>query len=304
MDATEMIDSYVHDVARRLPLSKRDDVAFELRALLNDDLRARAEAEGGAPNAGLAFELLREFGRPSDVAVRYYRPFTIIEPGDTWSFLVAAVAGGALIGLLAPLARSWTSAGGPSQRADTSVLAWFGLLVVMFGVKSLILRYRPDAFEWKPRPVRDPDAVNRGALVGIALLWLALLLVYLMPGRFVELVSGGRIEAERVAYSTAFTGALRMPWLVGLLAIAIGLQLVVAVLGHWHTGTRWTRIAVTSLIGLQLGWHASYGSIMQNELADRAAIAIAAWLSALVFVACGFFVYRELTRVRPAPVSV
>jgi hypothetical protein len=149
--------------------------------------------------------------------------------------------------------------------------------------------------------VRDPDAVNRGVLVGTALLRLALLVVYLMPGRIVELVSGGRIEADRVAYSASFTGELRMPWLVGLLAIV--LQLVVVVVGHWHAGTRWARIAVTALIGVQLGWHASYGSIMQGDVADRAAIAVAVWLSALVFIACGYFVYRELTRVRPAPVS-
>jgi hypothetical protein len=49
MDVTEVIDSYVHDVARRLPPGKRNDVAFELRALLADDLQDRAEAEGRSP---------------------------------------------------------------------------------------------------------------------------------------------------------------------------------------------------------------------------------------------------------------
>ena len=247
--------------------------------------------------------MVREFGRPSDVAVRYYRPFTIIEPGDTWGFLVAAVAGGALVGLLASLTRGSTPSGELSQRANTAVLAWFGALVVVFGVKSLILRYRPGAFAWKPRLVRDPDAVNRSALVGLALLWLALLLVYLAPGPLFELVSFGRIDAERLAYSESFTSPTRMPWLVGLLPIAIGLHLAVAWMGRWRAGARWARIAVTFLICMQLGWHASYGSIMQDGQADRLAIASMAWLSALVAVASGVLLYREITRVRPAPVT-
>lgn len=40
MDAQDVIDSYVYDVVRRLPLGKRADVAFELRALLTEDHRA------------------------------------------------------------------------------------------------------------------------------------------------------------------------------------------------------------------------------------------------------------------------
>lgn len=303
MDATEVIDSYVHDVARRLPLGKRSDVALELRALLADDLRDRAEAEGRPADREMAVAMLHEFGRPADIAVRYYRAFTIIEPGDTWSFLVAAIAGGALAGLLVSLGRGTTPSHVLTQRADAAFLAWLGALVVLFGAKNLILRYRPGAFAWKPRPVRDTDSASRAGAVGLALVWLALLACYLVPGRIAALVSGGRVSAGTLAYSDSFTTAWRMPWLAGLLAIAAGLQVAVAVRGRWRPSTRWARIAVTALVGMQLGWHASYGSIFEDPRAERYAVPTFAWLSGVILIGCGILLYREYNRVRPAPAS-
>lgn len=301
MDATEVIDSYIHDVARRLPRGKRNDVAFELRALLADDLQARAEAEGRSPDREMAVAMAREFGRPAAVAVRYYRPFTIIEPSDTWSFLLAAIAGGTLAGLLVSLGHGSAPSHETTQRANAAFLAWLGVLVVVFGVKNLILRYRPDAFAWTPRPVRDTDSASRAGALGLALMWLALLACYLAPGRIAELVSGGRVTAGTLAYSGSFTSDWRMPWLTGLLAIAAGLQLVVAADGRWRPSTRWARIAVIALISLQLGWHASYGAIFENPHTDRLAIPAFAWLSGIIFIGCGILLYHEYNRVRPAP---
>jgi hypothetical protein len=301
MDATEVIDSYIHDVARRLPPGKRNDVAFELRALLADDLRDRAEAEGRPADREMAVAMVREFGRPAAVAVRYYRPFTIIEPSDTWSFLLAAVAGGTLVGLLVSLGHGTTPSHEPAQRADAAFLAWLGVLVVVFAVKNLILRYRPSAFAWTPRPVRYTDSASRAGAVGLALMWLALLVCYLVPGRIAELVSGGRVAADTLAYSGSFMSGWRMPWLTGLLAIVAGLQLMVAVDGRWRPSTRWARIAVTALVSLQLGWHASYGAIFEDPRTERLGVPAFAWLSGVILVGCGILLYREYNRVRPAP---
>jgi hypothetical protein len=303
MDATEVIDSYVHDVARRLPPGKRNDVAFELRALLADDLQARAGAEGRSPDHEMAVVMVREFGRPAAVAVRYYRPFTIIEPSDTWSFLVAAVVGGTLAGLLVSLGHGPVPYHVSAQRANVALLAWLGVLVVVFGVKNLILRYRSNAFAWTPRPVRDSDSASRAGAVGLALVWLALLACYVVPGRIAELVSGGRVAAGTLAYSGSFTSGWRMPWLTGLLAIAAGLQLVVAVQGRWRPGTRWVRIAVTALVSIQLGWHASYGAIFEDPRTERLGVPTFAWLSGVILIGCGILLYREYSRVHPAPTS-
>src|SRR5688572_2267707 len=106
MNANEVIESYVADVAVQLPRRQRNDVAFELRALIDEGLQDQAEASGREIDAAMAIEFLRGFGRPEDVAARYRPPLTIIDPADGRSFLRATMIGLALIwslGLLAAL---------------------------------------------------------------------------------------------------------------------------------------------------------------------------------------------------------
>ena len=80
MNANDLIESYVIDVAVQLPRKQRNDVAFELRALLNEGLQDKAEAAGRHVDATMATEFLRAFGRPADVAARYRPTLTIIDP--------------------------------------------------------------------------------------------------------------------------------------------------------------------------------------------------------------------------------
>ena len=67
---------------------------------MRDDLNAKARAAGRPPDSDMAMEMLRAFGRPAQTAVRYHRPFTIIDPSDTWNFVIAAVAGGFVLSIL------------------------------------------------------------------------------------------------------------------------------------------------------------------------------------------------------------
>jgi len=71
MTAGEVLECYVRDVAGDLPRSKRNDVAFELRALLDDELAARAAARDREPDREMAMELLAGFRRPAEAAARY-----------------------------------------------------------------------------------------------------------------------------------------------------------------------------------------------------------------------------------------
>jgi hypothetical protein len=298
MDARDVIESYVHAVARRLPPRKRDDVAFELRALLTDDLHARAAAEGRPPDGEMALDMLRGFGRPSETAVRYHQPFTIIAPSDTWNFLAAAIVGGPIVSLLYP-------AGEPGRYNSMAGAAWLGVLVLVFGLKSVILRSQPDAFAWRPRPVRrrDPDTASRAGNVVRALLLTALLVLYLDPGRVTEALTGGRVAAQTLAYSESFASPWRMSWLIGVLVTLIALHIMVAVQGRWRVATRWAQIAVTLQVGIQLGWHASYGTIFRDQQIDALlipAISAAAGVFALVATIETYLAY---TRVRPAPTS-
>ena len=51
MNADEVIEIYIDDTVRLLPRRQRDDVAAELRALLNEELNARARESGQLPRS-------------------------------------------------------------------------------------------------------------------------------------------------------------------------------------------------------------------------------------------------------------
>ncbi len=70
MTTNDLIEAHVTDVALRRPRAQRNDVAFELRVPLREELQARAEAAGRDADPALATELLHGFGRPAEVAAR------------------------------------------------------------------------------------------------------------------------------------------------------------------------------------------------------------------------------------------
>ena len=97
MNSNEVIDAYVTDVARRLPRRQRNDVAFELGALLREEVRDRADAAGREADAAMTEAFLREFGHPADVAIRYRPAMHIVDPADARVFLRATIIGLVLI---------------------------------------------------------------------------------------------------------------------------------------------------------------------------------------------------------------
>lgn len=68
----KLIDRYVAEVGRRLPLVKgRADIEKELRSTLEDMLEDRAERAGRLRDEGMEVELLKEYGAPDKVAATY-----------------------------------------------------------------------------------------------------------------------------------------------------------------------------------------------------------------------------------------
>jgi hypothetical protein len=105
----EVIESYIADVAERLPPHGRADIACELHALLTDDLRGRSKSACRPADETMARALITDFGRPDDVAARY-RPtgLTIIPPEQSGVFLTAAMVGVVMqwaVGIATALAR-------------------------------------------------------------------------------------------------------------------------------------------------------------------------------------------------------
>ena len=274
MRATEVIDSYVTDVARRLPLRRRDDVAYELRGLLADELAERALSAGREPDEAMAMEMLRGYGTPAETAVRYHRPFVLVPPGDTRLFLIAVLAGGSVISL-AGLSLLW-------------LLAWVGATVVFFATRSYLQR------PWRPRRVGDPDRASRLAGVASILALTALGAVYLSPSRL----------SPELVYSDSFRDVWRLPWLPVLLAALVVVHLIVVVRGRWTDGRRWARTLITISAGVQLGWHVSYGDVFADPAVDQRALPWFAVLSGVLVLIAIAQLLLMWARVRPAPAAV
>lgn len=65
----EWIERYIYAVTKRLPESQREDVASELRSLIEDMLDERKQSE--AATAQEIEEVLMELGHPSLLAQKY-----------------------------------------------------------------------------------------------------------------------------------------------------------------------------------------------------------------------------------------
>jgi hypothetical protein len=289
--ASEVIESYVRDVAGYLPRAKRNDVAFELRALLHDELAAKAAREGRAPDRAMAMELLAGFGRPAEAAARYHPRPPLIDPADNHSFLIWAVVGAIVF-----------QAAQPENRL--AALHWVGVVFLFFSLAAWWRRRNPArAFSWRPTRGPYPEVAGWWAtlLPGFATLVFPFAM-YLAPRTWWELVSLGRMPSSGLELSEAFLGS----WLRGVTLLALGLvvttYLAAAGQGGWRRWSRRGLMAANVLVGLMLAGHARPGlEVFTSPLANAAATPIFGGVGGAMLLACFYDLYREWARVEPAP---
>lgn len=308
MTADEVIESYVTDVAAQLPRKQRNDVAFELRALLNEELQGKAEATGRAVDAAMATELLRAFGRPRDVAARYRPTLTIIDPADGHTFLRATVIGLVILwcaglwmrqpidsgsDLLLALSQWWWA----TVATVIPSLWWPGLLVVGFGAASWARRRQTS--EWKPRAgnrIRGGRAAMVMGLVGI----LCGVFVLLDPRWVLDFFWGGRAAPaayEALTYTDTFLRR-QAPFLLVLLLLNIPLFITVIVRGRWSALLRRLEMGLFLADCAVIVWTVVDGPIFMAPSADRTAKFFMVLIVVFSLIAIGIELYRS---VRPAP---
>jgi hypothetical protein len=295
----EVIESYVHEVMRRVPAADRNDVGLELRGLLEEMVAGRAEAEGVAVHDAMVLEMLRDFGAPADVAARYQPPggrpiipaehtrwFTVLSlagVGLQWTLTLPAVFQGKVA------AAQWWFTWGLGS------LWWPGFLVMTQLAASWVGELRHLPWATKPRKL-DPERVNRKALA-FGLLWFAIgaAVMIATPWIFPALPAP---MAKVFAYDPAFLSDRAPPVLVLWLGVFATLVAVLAK-GRWTPQLRWIELAFSAGFLALLGWWASAGRIFLAEATnDGARFGIG-----LVIGIIGIdLLYKLLTtRLRPAP---
>nr|WP_062330734.1 hypothetical protein [Herbidospora sakaeratensis] len=249
MNAEQLIDAYVADVARRLPRRQRADVAAELRSILLDELGDHADAES-------ARRAIDAFGRPAEAAARYRPPLVLLDPADSRPFLRWSVGGLVVIWVLGavsvvqepgpnPVAAWWLGIAVPS-------LWWPGVLFTGYALSAYVRRRWPDRARWQPRPI-DTGQVNRW---GHAAAWV-----------FYACGTVALVTLPWLHYDPAFH-ARRGPWVLALLIVHLVLYAVVIVNGRWNSLTRRLDIVMNLLVGGVLIWVMAAGAVFTEGWVD------------------------------------
>lgn len=301
MKTHDVIESYVRDVARFLPRDKRNDVALELRELLHDELSAKAEARGTAPDRALAMELLAGFGRPAEVAARYHPRNPLIDPEDNHNFVIWTIVG---IIAIAALKRD----------ASSYVMHWIAIMFLVFAMIGWARRRQPAGrFTWRPSAQDMPAQGGRWPALFAALgLVVFPLLVYLSPQAYWDTATLGKGVAGGLLQTDAFLDSWQRTATIGWFALVIANYLVVVVQGGWK---RWNRqLSITGHIGLGLMLMAHATPMMTFIDREPFAIFVAAgadaaarpWFGfagAITILSMLYAMYQEWVRVEPAPAA-
>jgi hypothetical protein len=293
MNANEVIETYIDDAVRLLPRRQRDDVATELRSLLNEELHARAQEAGRPPDDSLALSLVRGYGHPNEVAARYHPPWTIIDPADSTSFMRAAWIGTgalALVGAISKRQPSLMETAG--NLVSSGLLVWLGVLVVAFGAKSWIRRQWPANVLWEPR---DRDRVSRVGTAVVVPIATFFVVLYGAPTWVLDHVSGGRFDTAWAAYTADFQ-RLRLPCFVGLMFGLLALLSFVAIQGRWRWRTRCVNIGLNMALACLILVLAVDGNIFQSSVVDKIARDVLAVVALIYVPSVGVQLYGAIGR--------
>jgi hypothetical protein len=299
VDVKSVIDSYVDDVARRLPRKIRNEVGLELRTLLTDEIASAAAAAGRPADAATALSVLASFGRPEHVAERYggRRGFNVIEPEHAPAFVKLSV-----LGVVAQWAFSLpgvfvapSTFGGWWLESGFAALWWVGLLVVWFGIGAWVQRrlpVEPNSFarpwahyifwlpvrqDWQPAQLDHPYSAAK-VLIPLAS---ALTIVFVSPEWFLGLFDP-TANVSWARYDADFRSQL-LPALLVIMVSRIALFTFATVRLHWRARTELVRFGLwTIFVGLLL-WALVGWDIFASARVD---FLFKVWLSVFLLVNC------------------
>jgi hypothetical protein len=309
MNTNDLIECYVIDVAVQLPRKQRDDVAFELRALINEGLQEKAAFAGCAVDAAITMEFLNAFGPPAEVAARYRPTLTIIDPEDGHAFLRATVIGLALIwglGLLVRLLQPIDTAGGLlgalGQWWGSTVIPslwWPGVLVIGFAGTAWTRRRWPQTLRWKPLA---GDRIHGGrvalvmGIVGIA----CGLYTLVYPRWLLDFFWNGQAAPSAYAaltYADTFVQKQAL-WLLALLLLNIPMLAAVIVQGRWSPLLRRTQTGLGLATCAAIAWTIVDGPVFVSPLSDRT---VKFFLLLIVVSTLADLTIKRYRRVSPTP---
>ena len=313
MNANEVIESYVTDVVLQLPRKQRNDVAFELRALINEALQDKAEDSGRDVDVAMAIEFLQGFGAPAEVAARYRPTLTVIDPVDGHRFVRLAIIGMAVIwvvGLMEkfsqPMGSTAEFLGVVAQWLMGSVVAslwWPGVLLLFFGGAAWERQRSPRPVSgWKPR-AGDRITGGRTGLVAGLIGIVCGVLVLMNPHWVLDFFWRGQTAPaayQALTYTESFLQR-QAPWLLALILVNIPIFIIAIVQCRWSSNMRRIMPWLSLVMCAVMLWVVLDGPVFMSPASDRMTKSILALIVAITLLGLAIKLYR---RVRPAPGGV
>jgi hypothetical protein len=251
---TPLTDRYLAATLRSVPAPRREEIATELRASIEDMIEGRT-AEG-RDSATAEREVLTELGNPAQLAARYAdRRLQLIGPTYylAWerlmklllSFIPATV--GLVVGLLE--ATAGDNAGGAvgagiaaALQAVVQISFWVTLVFAVIEWTNTALNLPEWTVDQLPevRADRQITLTDTAAAIG----WLVLVIAYLPLQHFHSFVpaSGG----DNLPILDPALWSFWLPFLIAVLIATVGLEIAKYRAGRWT----WPLVAVNAVLDL------------------------------------------------------
>lgn len=268
-----LVDRYVTEVGKHLPLKSRADIEKELKSTLEDMLVDRGQQAGQPRDQALEMALLKEYGAPEKVAASYNLHPYLIGPRlypifilvlkivfSVLSILALIGLGIALSKVVFASAEFWATLGKTLGAYLGGAISAFGNIVLVFAILDRTL---PDTEveqmnkgeDWDPAQLLtapDPDLIKRSELIVEIVFTIALLVILNVYPQWL----GINFFVDGQWFSTPLLSATFfqfVPWISALGLIEIGLNLYLLRQNIWQPLTRLVQIGVDVLkLGLTI----------------------------------------------------
>jgi hypothetical protein len=268
----KLIDRYVADVGKRLPLKGRTDIEAELRSTLEDMLEDRSQKRNCPVDDVLAMELLKEYGSPEKVAATYHPTQYLIGPRiyPFFLFVLKIVSTVLTVVLLVGLGVQLYqhSLQGPELAKAigsgllgilTAAIQAFGNIVLVFAILERVLPTSDfklgEEEEWDPASLLaepEPDEIKPWEpIAGIVFTAAAMILFNLYP----QLIGFNFLKDGAWTSIPMLTEAFFrwMPYINVLWALQIALNVLLLNRGRWQASTKWFSTALDAA-GIVIGF--------------------------------------------------
>jgi hypothetical protein len=279
-----LIDRYIAELGKHLPMKNRTDIQKEIRSTLEDMLQDRCQKTGSEASEQMIVELLKEYGNPEDVAFSYLPERTLIGPQlypifslVCWialSVLAAVLLITMGIGLFTTHLTAMEMLKGVGNlilELASSLIAAFGWIVVtfiilerVFGLKEVRVKVKGKILEqipgiqletpeekaaWDPRDLPQVEDVEKFSFPGLVAEIVFTVIAMVMFNFFPQVIGFGFLLNNNWTFLQLLSESFfrYMPYINGLWGLQIILNLILLRQGRWQIPTRWLRFGLTVL---------------------------------------------------------